>query len=57
MGSFFYGNNYGNNFMLFPYIAANANHNILFEKSRFSHETENDVKGSTARVVLGNLLR
>lgn len=57
MGSFFYGNNYGTNFMLFPFIASKANKNILFEQSRFSHETELDVKGSTARVVLGNLLK
>ena len=57
MGSFFYGNNYGTNFMLFPFIASKANKNILFEQSRFSHETEMDVKGSTARVVLGNLLK
>jgi hypothetical protein len=57
MGSFFYGNNFGNNHMLFPYIASKGNRNILFEKSRFSHETEADLKGSTARVVLGNMLR
>lgn len=56
MGSFFYGNNFGNNFMLFPYIASKGNRNILFEKSRFSHESETDLKGSTARVVLGNML-
>jgi hypothetical protein len=40
MGSFFYGNNYGPNFMLFPYVASKGNKNILFEKSRFSHESE-----------------
>lgn len=43
--------------MLFPFIASKANKNILFEQSRFSHETEQDVKGSTARVVLGNMLK
>lgn len=43
--------------MLFPYIASKGNHNILFDKSRFSHESETDIKGSTARVVLGNMLR
>ena len=57
MGSFFYGNDYGQNHMLFPYIASKMNRSILFEKSKFSHETENDAKFSTARVVLGNIVK
>ena len=55
MGSFFYGNNFGKNSMLFPFIASKANTNILFEDSKFS--TERAAKASTARVVLGNLIR
>ena len=57
MGSFFYGNDYGPNHMLFPYIASKMNRSILFERSKFSHETENDAKFSTARVVLGNMVK
>ena len=57
MGSFFYGNDYGNNYMLFPYIASKSNRNILFEDSKFTHESESDAKFSTARVVLGNLIK
>jgi hypothetical protein len=57
MGSFFYGNDYGANYMLFPYIAAKINRNVLFGKSKFTRETEGDAKFSTARVVLGNLIK
>jgi hypothetical protein len=55
MGSFFYGNNFGTNPMLFPYIASKTNSNISFEDSKFS--TEKSSKASTARVVLGNLIK
>lgn len=41
--------------MLFPFIASKANTNILFEDCKFS--TERAAKASTARVVLGNLIR
>jgi hypothetical protein len=37
MGSFFYGNDYGSNHMLFPYIASKLNRNILFPHSKFTH--------------------
>jgi len=57
MGSFFYGNDFGSNYMLFPYIASKMNRNILFEKSKFTRETENDAKFSAARVVLGNFVK
>jgi len=55
MGSFFYGNNFGTNFQMFPFIAAKCSKNILFEQSRFSNDTK--AKASTARVVLGNMIR
>jgi len=55
MGSFFYGNNVGTNPMLFPYIASKTSTNISFEDSKFS--TEKSSKASTARVVLGNLIK
>jgi hypothetical protein len=55
MGSFFYGNTFGNNPMLFPFIASKTNSNILFEDSKFSVEKAS--KASTARVVLGNLIK
>jgi hypothetical protein len=57
MGSFFYGNDHGPNHMMFPYISSKMNKNILFEKSKFTHETETDAKYSTARVVLGLLTK
>ena len=43
--------------MLFPYIASKINRCILFEKSKFTHETADDAKFSTARVVLGNMVK
>ena len=55
MGSFFYGNNFGTNPMLYPFIASKANSNIVFDDCRFS--TEKRSKASTARVVLGNLIK
>lgn len=55
MGSFFYGNNIGKNPMLFPYVASKANTNIIFDDCKFS--TEKAAKASTARVVLGNLIK
>jgi hypothetical protein len=55
MGSFFYGNNFGSNYQMFPFIAAKCSKNILFDKSRFSNDTK--AKASTARVVLGNMIR
>jgi hypothetical protein len=36
MGSFFYGNKFGKNPQLLPYIASKTNNNILFEDCRFS---------------------
>lgn len=40
---------------MFPFIAAKTSKNILFDKSRFSNDTK--AKASTARVVLGNMIR
>jgi len=55
IGSFFYGNSFGTNYELFPFIASKGNRNILFEKSRFSKDVK--AKESTARVVLGNMIK
>lgn len=41
--------------MLFPYIASRANTNIIFDDCKFS--AEKAAKASTARVVLGNIIK
>lgn len=55
MGSFFYGNPFGKNCGILPYIASKNNPNVSFEDSTFNKEVSD--KLTTARVVLGNIFK
>lgn len=55
MNSFFYGNPFSKNYMVFPYLASKMNSCISFDDSTFAVAKAD--KASTARVVLGNLLK
>lgn len=55
MGSFFYGNPFGKNTGLYAYIASNMSTMISYENSTFNKEKSEKV--TTARVVLGNLIK
>jgi hypothetical protein len=55
MGSFFYGNDFGSNHELYPFVASQLCPYILFPQSRFSRERK--AKASTARVVLGSMIK
>ena len=55
MNSFFYGNPFGNNPYVFPYVAAKTNSFIAFHDCTFSIERKE--KAKTARSVLGNLIK
>ena len=55
MGSFFYGNSFGKNNGLFPYITSKMNSNISLQDSSFKQE--NNEKMATARVVIGKMIK
>lgn len=55
MNSFFYGNTFGKNPMLFPYIASKSCPYVSFDDSKFSSDKAS--KATTARVVLGNMIK
>lgn len=55
MGSFFYGNSFGKNNGVFPYLASKINSNISFKDSTFNKDNADKI--TTARVALGNMIK
>ena len=55
LNSFFYGNTYGKNNMIFPFVASKIDPFIDFGSCRFNEESGDKIR--TARAVLGQLIR
>jgi len=57
MNTFFYGNPFGKNTGLFAYVASKISPHIRIENSTFHKEKAVSAKSTTARIILGNLIK